>query len=409
MGIGLLIKLLFGYALPALAAIAPATVLQQDVNYLGLASSNIYSGNFTTDPTTKGQVLAETDEEEERVSIFLINRRPCIQGTNFLVYRLVIRNESQESHATNFTVKNTYPPNVTVIDTQPGAVVNVGQREIEWSEPTALLPPNSFREYLFTFSLQSPSQPFTNVATVEYTMDGAQKVSTTSHTIDGTCNEVPDVPVKPRPTNKFAAIICDISEVGCNTVLPALGVNFERAQEDSQQPRVCSGQEHRGSADCVDQLPTLGTRFGQAKPTIVPGDCSVREDVSTIEGYDPTTAGPPVEITVCESNGYPEFVIRGAPEPVKARQGTIALPDTSDLDGTQTVINPQQVSGSACSGRPGDPWWAADCSCTCNSLLAVQEGRIVPCQGVKPITRGDIFVTSPQECAADTGHADPFF
>ena len=55
----------------------------------------------------------------------------------------------------------------------------------------------------------------------------------------------------------------------------------------------------------------------------------------------------PVETTTCESVTYPEFIITGAPEPVKASLNQILPPDTSSL-ANNSVIDPNLVKGGQC-------------------------------------------------------------
>jgi hypothetical protein len=127
-----------------------------------------------------------------------------------------------------------------------------------------------------------------------------------------------------------------------------------------------------------------------------------------------------VVTTWCESGEYEpgEIIIRGAPIPIKAFFGLIRPPDTSDLDGYDTVIDESQVVGSSCSGSPGDPWWAEDCSCHCGQLVPAEDGRLLPCRVVEEvpehqpvgeesdtlIIRHDIRVTSREECLLQREH-----
>lgn len=115
-----------------------------------------------------------------------------------------------------------------------------------------------------------------------------------------------------------------------------------------------------------------------------------------------------VETSWCESNGYAGYVVRGAPEPEKARRGEVGAPDTSDIV-SRTSIDAGAVKGKVCGGAPGDPWWADDCSCQCNDQIPV-GGGFKSCQELNPITRHDITITSPEECLLEeVKHADPFF
>lgn len=123
-----------------------------------------------------------------------------------------------------------------------------------------------------------------------------------------------------------------------------------------------------------------------------------------------------VETTWCESNNYAQIIVEGAPAPAKAKQGLIAPPDLTNLiqQAPNAIILDNEVRGAACGGGPGDPWWAADCSCQCGQVIPGAGGQIRTCQdpeGVnKQINRHDIFVTSQEECLADgTKHQDQFF
>lgn len=119
--------------------------------------------------------------------------------------------------------------------------------------------------------------------------------------------------------------------------------------------------------------------------------------------------GPPVETSWCESGKYPEFIIRGAPEP--ARQ--VFPPDTSALNPNQSRIDLKQVRGQVCGGKPGDPWWSKGCECQCNEAVATTavdangNPLFFVCQGVFPIVLHDINVTSKAECLAQLGHHTP--
>lgn len=390
--------LLFG--VPAVAAAQFATVvLPQDVDYASFVSSQIYGGDFLSDPTRQPQVAAAGDSDG--LEIFLINKHECSILEDSFTFRILIRNVGNDL-ASDVKITDQYSANTQFVHAaippdQPQAFT------LEWIE--FAIPPGDSIERTFTLTVVEAG-PIFNDATVEYTYGGGNRTARTSHTIDGSC-EVPDVPTAPRPINKFAAIICDVAEVACTAFFPKLGINFEKAKRAEQQPRICSQHDPR---DCDPNQPTLGIRYSQAKPDIKPGECRVAEDLGPggLKFDDPEVSAP-VETTWCESNGYPEFVIRGAPEPFKARAGSIRLPDTSDLDGTLTITLDDAVRGQVCGGKPGDPWWAPDCTCQCGELVDTASGPVL-CQQLKPITRHDIFVTSQAECLLEGAkHNDPFF
>lgn len=112
----------------------------------------------------------------------------------------------------------------------------------------------------------------------------------------------------------------------------------------------------------------------------------------------------PVEFTWCESVGYgSEFIV---PE-ITTDQRTIPVLRTDKqppraITQPKTTITEKLIKGSACSGRPGDPYWAADCSCHCDQIVPVKEGRLGFCQASnKEITRDDIYRTTTEECLQD--------
>jgi len=43
------------------------------------------------------------------------------------------------------------------------------------------------------------------------------------------------------------------------------------------------------------------------------------------------------------------------------------------------TIDHKLTFGSACSGRPGDPWWAVGCVCDCGSIVPIEEGTFSFC------------------------------
>ena len=87
-----------------------------------------------------------------------------------------------------------------------------------------------------------------------------------------------------------------------------------------------------------------------------------------------------VELTMCE-NGTPsqpvvaEVNLREETNEIYSRQ-PIAPPLITQV---QVTIDQRMTFGSSCSGRPGDPWWAADCSCDCGQVVPVSEGSLQFC------------------------------
>ncbi|MEX2054838.1 MAG: hypothetical protein WD972_01525 [Candidatus Andersenbacteria bacterium] len=129
--------------------------------------------------------------------------------------------------------------------------------------------------------------------------------------------------------------------------------------------------------------------------------------------------GARIETTWCESGINPELHI-DRPRPVR----TDVAPPVAIPGGENAQIDERLVSGQAappaCRGLPGDPWWAADCSCNCGAIIPNLKDPNNPNLGFcqfggerKRITRHDKFIQTQQECLADDGdrdnHQDPFF
>jgi hypothetical protein len=107
-----------------------------------------------------------------------------------------------------------------------------------------------------------------------------------------------------------------------------------------------------------------------------------------------------VEFSWCESGTYPEnYIISEALLPT-ARD--VAEPEPI-RGGENAIIDVGRTVGVSCRGLPGDPFWADDCSCSCNQLIA-PGGQIKFCQvatklrgtlsnpgDIKPIIRDDIY------------------
>ncbi len=409
--IGILLTFLVGglglLTMPSLANAQTANPkpLPIDFSLNTWLSSQIYGGDFLTDPTrdkNEGRVKATTVSSGSQLEIFLINKKECAIVEDSYTYRVLVRNVA-ELPATNLEIKVGYAAGSDVVHTYRTAdEIIVPLHEIIWRE--AFLAPGGFVEYSFTITLRG-GQLYNN-AFVEYDYNGSRYLAVTQHLIDGIC-ETPNPTYTPLPAGKFPAIFCDPAEIGCVTIFPNLGVNFERAQKEEQQVNICGGTAYNGR-DCPVRfkLPTLGVRFGQATPTILPGECRVFEDYGF--AVNDETIAADVETSWCESDGYPQFVIRKAPEPYKERVKTITLPDTEGglPSGYSAPINQSLVAGTVCGGRPGDPWWAPDCSCQCNEVAACGLCQSCP-QGV---TLHDIFVTSKEECLLEKGkHYGPFF
>lgn len=116
--------------------------------------------------------------------------------------------------------------------------------------------------------------------------------------------------------------------------------------------------------------------------------------------------GPKVEESWCESNGYPEFIIRGAPNPAKS---DIQPPDLIK-GGENANIDPLKVIGDVCGGEPGDPYWADDCSCHCDQIIPGSGPKMRFCGDDRPITQHDINITSQEECLKNLPrHLNPYF
>lgn len=140
--------------------------------------------------------------------------------------------------------------------------------------------------------------------------------------------------------------------------------------------------------------------------------------------------GASIETTWCESGNAAQIILKGAPEPAKELDST-APPDPvkedirppQPINGPLNAILNQPLTNESCGpglfpvpqiARQGDPYWADDCSCSCNQLVpGINIGNIEFCQSneLKPITRHDVYVTSPLECLTFEleRHRDPFF
>lgn len=336
---------------------------------------------------------------EGDLQLVITNRNVCAPGGSF-TYRNFIRNTGDDGiqilELTNQFGGALYTHSDPPGEDQIGAV--------RWSGGP-FLAPNAFVEYNAT---ATGGGLVTNTATLKYeiidAITGVRRPAqvTVTHTIGEACPKPPALPLS--LPNNLATIICDISEIGCQQFFPELGRRFKAAQNNpSLQSIVCAQQEYRGSADCVNNKPNLGTRFNHPNqpptPTILPGECRVLEDAGPSPN-DPSQ-GAPVETTWCESDGYPEFVLPESIHTQKAGVAAITLPDTSTLDGELANIQDNLVRGVACGGRPGDPFWAPSCVCNCNDLTCLP---LIQTQGIL-----DVHVVTIEECLADIGrHNQPF-
>jgi hypothetical protein len=333
------------------------------------------------------------------LQVSIVNRDVCAPAGNNLTYRIFIRNAGESCIQIN-EVLNTFG-NASHAHSEPeGEDLGGGVR---WAGGP-LLQPLQFFEYFFTAT--AGGGELTNRVTVQYNvLDEAcanpqpAQVSTT-HSVGEQCKNPPTF-IASLPNN-LAAIICDISEISCQQFFPQLGRRFAEAiNNPNLQALICAQQQYRGSAECINNTPTLGARFNHPNqppaPTILPGECRVLEDA----GPSPANPaqGPPVEVTWCESNGYPEFVLQRAPEPAKAKTDAITLPDTSALNGALTQVQGNLVRGTPCGGNPGDPFWAPGCSCNCTDATC---RPLIAEAGIH-----DLFVVTQEECLQDIH--DPFF
>lgn len=118
--------------------------------------------------------------------------------------------------------------------------------------------------------------------------------------------------------------------------------------------------------------------------------------------------GPRVETTWCESG--PGIVTLLRPPGPPRTKDTVEPPDIINDD--SGPFAPEAVAGTVCGPSPGDPWWAADCSCQCNEVVPCPAlgGATTLCQLCRAVTRHDRYVTSQEECLSDgPKHSDPFF
>ncbi|MDP3997319.1 MAG: hypothetical protein Q8P73_02360 [bacterium] len=109
----------------------------------------------------------------------------------------------------------------------------------------------------------------------------------------------------------------------------------------------------------------------------------------------------PVEQTWCESDDYDEFVIRGAPKPVRDARPIEGIPSIGEK-----VLDSAVIGNDSCiNPGPGDPYWAGNCACHCDEIVdcPTPDGgsELKLCQSCYPITRHDIYITSQAECFLD--------
>lgn len=159
--------------------------------------------------------------------------------------------------------------------------------------------------------------------------------------------------------------------------------------------RQTYAEQQRADGDADQRVRTANWEVALDAPKTVATNCE-KERVF----------GPPVEATWCESTGADaQFVQQSVVRPEKR--------PPQPIESDNALIRTEFVKGSPCSRRPGDPYWASDCSCFCDQFVwPPKEGGIVTCQqSGKEITRHDIFVTTQQECLQDIPirHQEPFF
>lgn len=408
------------------APLAPV-VLPQDSSYVLNVSSQVANGNFVSDPTVAGSVLAETDEDNEvpastgGVPLLLQVSRPfCVGVGGLLSYRIVITNTGEDPLYDLLTVDT--HPNMPVRNMKRAPDdYSEEARRIVWQE-AELLPDQSIT---YSFEVPRLKDHVENRVEVTYGIDEDNdeededrgQVLTHYELISDNCSppvegEIPPTfSYTPLPS-KRPAIFCAPQEEDCIEATPILGVRFGVAEHYEYNPtfKRNGGLPLGIEIDYEEKKPELGVNFEHATPSPHPGECRVigEDDIPGYQGL------PAVQVTWCESGSYPERLLRGAPEPVKAKFGSIRLPDTAVLPSPE----PDSIDigiGEACTGLPGDPWWATDCSCECGDFVllptAQEFGAIVPCgqDPLPPITRHDIFVSSQAECKNDPGHEDSVF
>lgn len=110
--------------------------------------------------------------------------------------------------------------------------------------------------------------------------------------------------------------------------------------------------------------------------------------------------GPRVETTFCESGeAIPVINPPGLPK----KEGVVP-PEI--IPGGVARIQEDLVQGDICGFKPGDPFWAESCQCSCNQLVecgsqTTSEGEepvLVLCQDCYAITKHDINISSAEEC-----------
>ncbi|MBI4021860.1 MAG: DUF11 domain-containing protein, partial [Candidatus Andersenbacteria bacterium] len=133
---------------------------------------------------------------------------------------------------------------------------------------------------------------------------------------------------------------------------------FETALDTPKQIATsCEKEQRRPRGFC----PRPETAVEQAN---IPGPCVPSESLRDVV-YCENRATPPEQVKLT--------ILRPG---IGVEQGVPAQPIPQEF----VEIDHRLTWGSSCSGRPGDPWWAGDCSCDCGSIVPVEEGSLQFCE-----------------------------
>ncbi len=248
------------------AANKPVVVLLSDANYANLASSYIYGGDITTDPTRQGVVAAITDDKKAgKFEAFIINQTPCVAIDSVTTYKLLIRNSTKEA-ANGVVVEFEHSPDMEYVNASPQEADKAGNK-LTWF-PGVVPSKGGFIEFGVSLKVKT-NGPFLSKLQVRSSLGQVL----TEHLLVNQCGGGGGARGFIR--DKLPRIICDPAETGCAEVIPSLGLRFSQAQDPQNQPTICSPSDPRG---CLAKMPILGKRFREAIADIIPGECRVLED-----------------------------------------------------------------------------------------------------------------------------------
>ncbi len=238
------------------AASSAVMPIPQGTDYFAQTSFHLTSNSFVTDPTAKGQVLAETVTAGAPVQAFIYNDSECPYAGSQLFYRLYVSNTGVRP-VRDVVIEFDYPPDTTFVGATPQpAERDDARRMIIW-RMDGLAPQNGYIELSTTVSVAKKGAKTSNMS-VRYSFIGGIGQVATTHTVPDNCGGG-NSPTRPRPANKQPKIICDPAETSCQATSPVLGPRFQAAR-----PAIGALQ--------------LGPRFAEAVADIIPGECRVIAD-----------------------------------------------------------------------------------------------------------------------------------